>query len=74
MLKSLCDILAPLKSEEEKSALVSEDRSTVDAVRSEPTHLQPSYVTTKGLPGQNCMNRARPVQTAHHKTSHRVED
>ena len=25
-------------------------------------------MTTKGLPGQNCMNRARPVQTAHHKS------
>ena len=24
-------------------------------------------MTTKSLPGQNCMNRARPVQTAHHK-------
>ena len=24
-------------------------------------------MTTKTLPGQNCMNRARPVQTAHHK-------
>jgi hypothetical protein len=25
-------------------------------------------VITKSLPGQNCMNRARPVQTADHKS------
>ena len=24
-------------------------------------------MTTKSLPGQHCLNRARPVQTAHHK-------
>jgi hypothetical protein len=36
-----------------------------------PVHFRApgGYVTTKSLPGQNCMNRARPVQTAHHKGS-----
>ena len=31
------------------------------------SELPGGYVTTKSLPGQNCMNRARPVQTAYHK-------